>query len=100
MQYRTPSMASNEFYTFWFEKNLQGDIVAVYNEYGTKLISYTYSGADIKEENKSQVFFKGLDPPQKRKPGNAVGIYLPFLQTISKMGQTWVNRFFRIAEKQ
>lgn len=35
-------MASNEFYTFWFEKNLQGDIVAVYNEYGDKLISYTY----------------------------------------------------------
>ena len=35
-------MAEDVFYTFWFEKNLQGDIVAVYNESGTKLISYTY----------------------------------------------------------
>lgn len=26
--------------TFWFEKNLQGDIVAVYSADGTKLISY------------------------------------------------------------
>ncbi|MBO4309180.1 MAG: RHS repeat-associated core domain-containing protein, partial [Clostridia bacterium] len=42
MQYREPSMAEGSFYTFWFEKNLQGDIVAVYNETGTKLISYAY----------------------------------------------------------
>ena len=42
MQYREPSMAEGVFYTFWFEKNLQGDIVAVYNETGTKLISYAY----------------------------------------------------------
>ena len=27
---------------YWYEKNLQGDIVAVYDEAGTKLISYTY----------------------------------------------------------
>ena len=42
MQYRTPSMAQGVFYTYWFEKNLQGDIVAVYNEEATKLVSYTY----------------------------------------------------------
>jgi len=42
MQYRTSSMAEDVFYTFWFEKNLQGDIVAVYNSAGTKLVSYTY----------------------------------------------------------
>ena len=42
MQYRNSSYASGEFDTFWFEKNLQGDIVAVYNEGGTKLVSYTY----------------------------------------------------------
>ena len=35
-------MGQGVFYTFWFEKNLQGDIVAVYNETGTKLISYVY----------------------------------------------------------
>lgn len=42
MQFRTSSMAANTFYTYWFEKNLQGDVIAVYNESGTKLISYYY----------------------------------------------------------
>lgn len=42
MQYRRSSMAAGEFYTFWFEKNLQGDIVASYNSAGTKVISYSY----------------------------------------------------------
>ena len=42
MQYRTDSMAEGEFYTYLFEKNLQGDIIAVYNTSGTKLISYVY----------------------------------------------------------
>ena len=42
MQYRKTAYAANEFETYWFEKNLQGDIVAVYSEDGTKLISYTY----------------------------------------------------------
>ena len=42
MQYRRSSMAEDEFYTFWFEKNLQGDIVAVYNSAGTKVVSYAY----------------------------------------------------------
>ena len=42
MQYRTSSMAEDVFYTFWFEKNLQGDIVAVYNSAGIKVISYSY----------------------------------------------------------
>lgn len=42
MRYRTSSMAEGVFYTFWFERNLQGDVVAVYNETGTKVRSYTY----------------------------------------------------------
>ena len=42
MQYRDTAYAANTFDTYWFEKNLQGDIVAVYNANGTKLISYTY----------------------------------------------------------
>ncbi len=42
MRYRTSSMAEDVFYTFWFDKNLQGDVVAVYNETGTKVLSYTY----------------------------------------------------------
>ena len=27
---------------YWFEKNLQGDVVAVYDQAGNKLIAYTY----------------------------------------------------------
>ena len=42
MQYRTSNYAENVFDTFYFEKNLQGDIVSVYNENGVKLISYSY----------------------------------------------------------
>ena len=42
MQYRTDSYAANRFDTFYFEKNLFGDIVAVYNSSGVKVISYTY----------------------------------------------------------
>ena len=42
MQYRRSSMAAGEFYTFWFEKNRQGDIVAVYNSAGIKVVSYAY----------------------------------------------------------
>ena len=42
MQYRTTSYAANTFDTFYFEKNLQGDVVAVYTENGVKVLSYTY----------------------------------------------------------
>ena len=45
MLYRTPSYAANTFDVFWYEKNLQGDIVAVYNSSGTKLVSYNYTDA-------------------------------------------------------
>ena len=42
MMYRTTSYAVNTFDVFWYEKNLQGDIIAIYNESGTKLVTYTY----------------------------------------------------------
>ena len=42
LQYRTKSYAANVFDTFYFEKNLQGDIIAVYNASGTKIGTYTY----------------------------------------------------------
>jgi uncharacterized protein RhaS with RHS repeats len=35
-------MSAGTFEYYIFEKNLQGDIVAVYNSNGTKLVSYTY----------------------------------------------------------
>ncbi len=42
MQYHAASYVDNVWDTFWYEKNLFGDIVAVYGNDGTKLISYTY----------------------------------------------------------
>ncbi len=42
MQYRSKGMAAADFDTYWFEKNLQGDIIAVYTEAGLKVCSYVY----------------------------------------------------------
>ena len=45
MMYRTTSYAEGAFDVFWYEKNLQGDIVAVYNSSGIKLVTYDYYDA-------------------------------------------------------
>lgn len=45
MMYRTTSYAVDQWDIFWFEKNLQGDIVAIYNSSGTKVATYTYTDA-------------------------------------------------------
>ncbi len=42
MRYRTSSYAEGVFDEYLFEKNLQGDVVAIYNASGTKLVGYTY----------------------------------------------------------
>ena len=42
LNYRTNAYAANVFDVFYFEKNLQGDIVAVYNDSGTRIGTYTY----------------------------------------------------------
>ena len=42
MKYRTPSYGESTFDYYFFEKNLQGDIIAVYNESGAKIGTYTY----------------------------------------------------------
>ena len=47
MQYRTSDYAWDEFDNYFFEKNLFGDVVAVYNEAGTKIGSYTYDAWGI-----------------------------------------------------
>ena len=36
------SASGNDFDVYWYEKNLHGDIVAVYSDAGIKLISYIY----------------------------------------------------------
>ena len=42
MQYRNSTYASGVWDTYYYEKNLQGDIIAVYNAAGTKLVTYKY----------------------------------------------------------
>ena len=42
-QYRQDTYAADVWDSFWYEKNLQGDIVAVYNDAGVKLVSYAYN---------------------------------------------------------
>ena len=58
MQYRNTGYAANSFTTFYFEKNLQGDVVAIYNESGTKVLSYTY---DV-DGNIKQIVYGDLVP--------------------------------------
>ena len=41
-QYHGASYSMGSFDVYWYEKNMQGDITAVYNSYGTKLVSYAY----------------------------------------------------------
>ena len=42
LQYRNKTYGTYTFDTYFFEKNLQGDIVAIYNAAGKKIGTYTY----------------------------------------------------------
>ena len=42
LKYRTSSYTAGNFNSFFFEKNLQGDIIAIYDETGSKIGSYIY----------------------------------------------------------
>lgn len=42
IRYRARSFASGVFNDYLFEKNLQGDIVAIYNQSGTRIATYNY----------------------------------------------------------
>ena len=42
MRYRQNNAAADVWQNFWYEKNIFGDIVAIYNDSGTKLVSYVY----------------------------------------------------------
>ena len=42
MSYRENSYGQYQWDVYWFDLNLQGDIIAVYSKTGTKLASYSY----------------------------------------------------------
>ena len=51
MQYHDADNPIDEWEIFWYEKNIQGDIIGVYDQAGTKLISYTYDAWGNFSEN-------------------------------------------------
>ena len=70
LKYRTDSYAAERYNYFFFEKNLQGDIVAIYNENGSKIGTYVYDawgGCTV-------VWMNGTTSLEKR----IVGVYNPF----------------------
>lgn len=73
MQYRNTSYAEGTFDTYWFEKNLQGDVVAVYNQAGTKLISYTY---DAWGNSSASYYNSGASTTATYNPFRYRGYYL------------------------
>ena len=68
MQYRDSSFAEDVFETYWFEKNLQGDVVAVYDENGTMLLSYVYDawGNTILTVDNSRTNLAAVNPLRYR----------------------------------
>ena len=42
MQYRNDTYTKNKWDIYWYETNLQGDVVGIYDQTGKKLIGYTY----------------------------------------------------------
>ena len=47
MQYRKSTYAEGEFDCFFYEKNLQGDIIGIFNEAGTRVVTYCYDAYGI-----------------------------------------------------
>ena len=42
IKYRKTDDATGTWSSYWYDKNLQGDVVAIYDDSGTPLVSYTY----------------------------------------------------------
>ena len=42
LKYRNSTYAQSVWDSYWYERNLHGDIVAIYNDSNVKLASYTY----------------------------------------------------------
>ena len=71
MEYR--ALSGDSWQTYLYEKNLQGDIVAVYSEAGTKLATYTYDAWG----NFSTTYTNGgANTPAAKNPFTYRGYYL------------------------
>ena len=72
MRYHGASYAEDAWDVYWYEKNLQGDIVAVYNDAGTKLISYEY---DAYGRSRSLQYNGGYSTTAVKNPFRYRGYY-------------------------
>ena len=51
MQYRESTYAEGEFDCFFYEKNLQGDVMGIFNEAGQRVVWYTYDAFGMNTSN-------------------------------------------------
>ena len=72
MLYRNSQDETGEFEVFWYEKNVQGDIVAVYDGAGNKLINYVYDAFGNFYEGYSQA---NANSPARLNPFRYRGYY-------------------------
>ncbi len=72
-RYRTPSYASGVFDAYFYEKNLQGDIIKVFNQSGTQLANYIY---DAWGNPTITYLGNGASTPAKYNPFAYRGYYL------------------------
>ena len=63
---------------YFYEKNIQGDIVAIYNTSGTKLISYTYDAWG----NFTVAYYNSGNATTAVAVGAAKGAALPYFREV------------------
>ena len=72
MLYRDCMDEDGEFEVFWYEKNVQGDIVSIYDGAGNKLINYVYDAFGNFYEGRTQ---NGENSPARLNPFRYRGYY-------------------------
>ena len=74
-QYHGANYAADAWDIYWYEKNLQGDIIAVYNQAGTMLVYYRYTAYG---EFTAHSSITGVDPASIRNPFTYRGYYYDY----------------------
>ena len=74
-QYHGANYAADAWDIYWYEKNLQGDIIAVYNQAGTMLVYYRYTAYG---EFTAHSSITGVNPATFRNPFTYRGYYYDY----------------------
>lgn len=93
-QYRNGTYASGVYDEYIYEKNLQGDIVAIYNNVGTKLVAYRYDAWGVTTTN---YYNSGSSTGASKNPFTYRGYYydsdLKFYYLQSRYYDAAIGRF-------